>query len=85
MFLEACYRADAKELAAKVYASVRKDLEQQIKYCNTLDGWKADNQAEEKRMAESYLKTMDEMQKSFNITKVTSPEAGKVIDSNGKK
>jgi len=82
MFLEACYRADAKELAAKVYASVRKDLEQQIKYCNTLEGWKADNQAEEKRMAESYLKTMDEMQKSFNATKVSSPETGKVIDSN---
>ena len=85
MFLEACYRADDKELAAKVYASVKKDLEQQIKYYNTLDGWKADNQGEERRMAENYLKTMDEMQKSFNVTKVSSPEAGKVIDSNAKK
>ena len=82
LFLEACYRAEDKDLAAKVYASVKKDLEQQIKYYNTLDGWRADNLGEERRMAESYLKGLEDMQKNFNAPKVASPEAGKVIDSN---
>ena len=82
LFLEACYRAEDKDLAAKVYASVKKDLEQQIKYYNTLDGWRADNLGEERRMAESYLKGLEDMQKNFNAPKIASPEAGKVIDSN---
>ena len=84
MFLEACYRAEDATLAAKVSASVKKDLEQQIKYYNTLDGWKAENQGEERRMAESYLKGLEDMQKSFGAPKVASPEAGKVIDTSKK-
>jgi hypothetical protein len=36
MFLRACYQADAKQLAAKVEASIRTDLEQQIAYVDSL-------------------------------------------------
>ena len=35
-FLLACYQSDDLKLAAKVAASVRKDLEQQIRYYNSL-------------------------------------------------
>ncbi len=73
LFLESCYRADDKDLANKVYSSVKKDLEQQIKYYNTLDGKKADNMADEKRMAESYLKGLEDMKKSFTAQKAATP------------
>jgi len=87
LFLEACYRSDAKELAAKVSASVKKDLQQQIKYYNTLEGRKADGMNEERRMAENYLKGLEEMEKNYNLSKVAAPETGKTIvsDSSVKK
>ena len=74
VFLEACYRAEDKPLAEKVYNSVKKDLEQQIKYYNTLEGKKADNMGEERRMAESYHKGLEDMKKNFEAVKVVSPE-----------
>ncbi|MDE3145547.1 MAG: DUF2723 domain-containing protein, partial [Bacteroidota bacterium] len=77
LFLDACYRADAKDLAAKVEASVKKDLQQQIKYYNSLSGTRADNMAEEKRIAESYLQTIDQMDKMYNLK--STIETGKAI------
>ncbi len=79
LFLEACYRSEAKALAAKVSAAVKKDLQQQIKYYNTLEGRKGEGMGEEKRMAESYLKGLDDMEKAYNAPKVASLENGKVI------
>ena len=35
-FLLACYRSNDLKLAAKVAASIRKDLEQQLRYYNSL-------------------------------------------------
>ncbi len=66
MFLEACYMADAKELIKKVSESVKKDLQQQIKFYNTLTGIKAENMDDEKRMAESYIESMDRMKTIYN-------------------
>ena len=85
MFLDAAYRAGDKELVAKVSASIKKDLNQQIVYYNSLDGWKADNLAQDKQLAESYLKGMDQMEQAYNPKPVT-PEIGKIlkIDSNKK-
>ncbi len=77
LFLDACYRAEAKDLAAKVEASVKKDLQQQIKYYNSLSGIRAENMSEEKRIAESYLKTIDQMDQMYNLK--TSIENGKTI------
>lgn len=83
MFLDACYRAEDKVLIAKVTAAVKKDLQQQIKYYNTLQGIKGDNMAEEKRMAESYLNAMEQMEQVYN-PKTSAPEMGKTIQNNPK-
>ncbi|MFZ2784543.1 MAG: DUF2723 domain-containing protein [Sediminibacterium sp.] len=66
MFLEACYLADAKELIKKVTASVKKDLQQQVKYYNTLTGRKAEMMDDEKRMTESYIEGMERMRTIYN-------------------
>ncbi len=66
MFLEACYLSDAKSLIEKVSASVKKDLQQQIKFYNSLSGLKADNMEDEKRMTESYLDGMEKMKTIYN-------------------
>jgi hypothetical protein len=66
MFLEACYLSDAKGLIEKVAASVKKDLQQQTKFYNSLSGLKADNMEDEKRMTESYLDGMEKMKTIYN-------------------
>jgi len=66
LFLEACLMSDAKDLAQKVASSVKKDLQQQVRFCNGLTGDKADQMADEKRMAESYLKGMEQIEAMYN-------------------
>ena len=63
MFLEACYMAGDSALVEKVSRSVKTDLQQQIRYYNSLSGTNADNMGEEKRMADNYLRAMDQMQR----------------------
>jgi hypothetical protein len=82
LFLEACYLAGDKALIQKVSAAVKKDLEQQVKYYNTLSGQKADNMAQEKQTAETYLQALGQMQTMYNPSveipgKVMSKEASK--------
>jgi len=48
LFLEACYMADDKALAEKVSASVKKDMQQQMNYYNSLTGEMGENMSEEK-------------------------------------
>jgi len=64
-FLEACYRAEAKDLIEKVRKSVKTDLTQQIKFYNSLEGDKAESMAFEKNITEGLLNTMDKMQVIF--------------------
>jgi len=86
LFLEACYRADDKTLATKVYNALKKDFTQQIKYYNTLDGKKADGMSDEKRMAENYLKGLEDMNNNYNAPKVaTTPQAEAAPAGNGTK
>lgn len=66
LFLEACYMAEDTALIKKVAASVKTDLQQQIRYYNTLDGVKADNMSEERRSADNYLKGMEQIQTMYN-------------------
>jgi hypothetical protein len=66
LFLEACYMAGDSALAKKVSASVKNDLNQQIRYYNSLSGSMAEGMSEEKRAAESYIKTMEQMQAVYN-------------------
>jgi hypothetical protein len=86
MFLDACYRAGDTLLAAKVEASVKKDLQQQVKYYNSLSGSNADNMAEDKRTAESFLQGIEQMEKMYSAKAAGFPEPGSRpngrIDSN---
>ena len=66
MFLEACYMAEDAALVKKVSTAVKKDLQQQIKFYNTLSGNKAEWMADEKRMSESYLEGLEKMKTIYN-------------------
>ncbi len=72
LFLEACYMAGDTTLAAKVNASIKKDLQQQVRYYNALSGDNADHMADEKRSAENYLQGMQQMESVYN-PRVTIP------------
>lgn len=66
LFLQACYMADDTTLANKVATSVKKDLQQQVRYYNSLGAQRAENMADEKRMAENYLQGLDQLQSVYN-------------------
>ncbi len=66
LFLQACYMAEDTTLANKVSTSVKKDLQQQVRYYNSLGGHKAENMADEKRMVEYYLQQLDQMESVYN-------------------
>ena len=65
VFLDACYRAGDTTLAKKVAESVKKDLQQQVKYYNALSGRDAENMSDEKRAAESYLQGIQQMEQIY--------------------
>ena len=77
-FLEACYRSDAKDLAVKVSKSVKGDLQQQIKFYNSLSGNKAEWMAYDKKTAEDYLGAIGRMEQMFQGASA-APEAGNNI------
>jgi hypothetical protein len=79
-FLEACYRAEAKDLIAKVSKSVKTDLTQQLKFYNSLDGNKAEAMAFEKDMTENLLSTMDKMEAVF-VPKATGEAEQKILST----
>ncbi len=72
LFLEAAYMAGDTTLAAKVAASVKKDLQQQIRYYNSLSGTFANNLADDMRTADSFLKGIEQMQTIYN-PRITIP------------
>ncbi len=83
MFLEACYRAEDKTLAAKVTKSIKTDLQQQVKYYNSLTGTDAENMAYDLQQTQSLLQTMDQMDKAYNGKQPTVPENGKIGKDSG--
>jgi hypothetical protein len=76
IFLEACYRADDKELAAKVMKSVKTDLQQQIRFYNGLTGRKAENMEYDKGNVQNMLRDMDQMDQMYSGKKAPNPESG---------
>jgi hypothetical protein len=64
-FLEACYNVDAKELAAKVSASVKKDLQQQEQYYASLDDVKKANLQYEYSTAQNLMNALNEIEKKY--------------------
>jgi len=63
---EACYRADDRALAAKVLASVKRDLQEQQKYYVFLDDEKKANLQYENTTVENLMNALNEMEQKFN-------------------
>ncbi len=63
-FLEACYRAGNKPLAAKVSASIKNDLQQQINYYKSLQNEKVAPMQFELKTTEELLSDIESMQKT---------------------
>jgi hypothetical protein len=62
-FLQACYEAGDKALADKVEASVKKDLEQQIAYYNSLKSPWSETMESEKQTAQQLLDQLNAIRK----------------------
>lgn len=76
-FLEACYKAGHTALAAKVHKSVKKDLEQQMRYYDALPESKAQWMSDERMMTENLLKALDQMEQIYTkAPKAVTPENG---------
>jgi hypothetical protein len=75
-FLEACYRSDDKALAARVLSSVRKDLQQQIKFYNSLDGNKAETMAYDKKTSEDFLQALGSIEQMYSGKPATPKTEG---------
>ncbi|WP_235921164.1 glycosyltransferase family 117 protein [Foetidibacter luteolus] len=78
LFLQACYQAGDTTLAAKVSKSVKIDLQQQVKFYNSLTGYKADMMSYDKSSAERLLQDLTEMEKTFSKLPGASLEGGAV-------
>lgn len=81
MFMEACYAADAKELARKVAASVKKDLKQQITFYESLEGMKRENMEQDLQRAKGLLQQLEEREKRYENPQPVTPEGGTVINN----
>lgn len=80
-FLEACYRADDTQLAAKVLASVKKDLQQQKRYYESLPEDKAQAMDYDKRTNDMLLQQLGQLEQMYSPAKQSAPETGKITDT----
>jgi len=78
LFLQACYRANEKDLAKKVYDSVKTDLEQQLRYYNSLDEDKSQLLAYDKSTTVDLLGALTDMEKAYRHPAVSIENNGKV-------
>ena len=91
LFLEACFMAGDTVLAAKVAASVKLDLQQQIRYYNTISTEKQETMSDERRAAENYLQGLQQMQSIYNPRvqipgkMMAASDSDKVAKDSGKK
>ena len=74
--MQAAYLADDKTLAEKVANSVKKDLQQQMKYYNSLSGWQATGLAYDKQNAQETLDRLTQIQQVLGGNKAVTPETG---------
>ncbi|WP_245975209.1 protein O-mannosyl-transferase family [Deminuibacter soli] len=79
MFLEAAYRAEDKALSAKVLAALRKDLQQQLRYLNSLTGKKAENMEYDKNSVQGMLRDLDALEQNYSGKKPKTPETGVIL------
>ncbi len=82
-FLLAAYKAGDTVLAKKIYASVRKDLEQGMSYFNSLDEDKQGALVNDNQRAMQILQQLQQMQQYFETPQpVLNPEAQTPIINN---
>jgi len=72
--MQAAYMSDDKALAEKVATSVKKDLQQQMKYYNSLTGWQAEGLNYEKQNAQEILDRLNQVQQVLGGNKNLTPE-----------
>jgi len=79
-FLLACYKSGDTVLAKKVADALRKDLEQQVMYFNSLDADRQDNLANENQAVQQLLQQLQGMEQYFTRpAQVISPESSHSI------
>lgn len=84
IFLQAAVLADDKALAQKVSSSVKKDLQQQIRYYNSLTGQNAANMDYDKQRAQQMLSWVEQMDQQMAAPK-NNLEKGQVISNDSSK
>lgn len=82
-FLLAAYKAGDSVLAQKVAASLRKDLDQQVSYYNSLDEDKQGSLAYENQLVMNMLKEIQQMEQYFKSASL-NPETNPVITNSPK-
>lgn len=83
-FLNACYAADDSALAAKVKASVQKDLQQQIKYYNSLKESNREAMDYEVQSTNSLIFRMQQLDSAYKKPSVSLFPKPHVTDSSNK-
>lgn len=77
LFMQACLQAGDMDLAKKVSAAVKKDLQQQVQFYESLKGDKAEAMAQEIYMTEELLSQMNQLEKVETNDRIVIP--GKVM------
>jgi hypothetical protein len=77
LFRQACLQAGDMDLAKKVSAAVKKDLQQQVQFYESLKGDKAEAMAQEIYMTEELLSQMNQLEKAEKNDRIVIP--GKVM------
>lgn len=75
-FMRAAYLADDKVLAQKVAAQVKKDLQQQIKYYNSLTGTNAQNMERDLQSSQMLLQQITSIEQAASGIQPKVPEMG---------
>jgi len=84
-FLEACYKAGDTALAEKVTRSLKKDLEQQITYYNSLNETRMaqfDGERGDLSVATQFLRGIQQMEQQFKNPKQLPAELQQIINNN---
>ncbi|MFZ4057829.1 MAG: DUF2723 domain-containing protein [Ferruginibacter sp.] len=80
-FLEACYKAGDQELAAKVYKSVKKDLEQQVAYYGNLREDRQEYFRSDNQQAVEFLKGLQQLEQMYGNKPATPNEVPGAINN----
>jgi hypothetical protein len=85
LFMQACIQAGDAALAKKVSAAVKKDLQQQMQYYESLKGRKREFMEQEIYMAEELLSQLSQMDAPDTTNRILIPgKAMRPVDSPAK-